>query len=380
MAFAYYVRPQGMDLMSIEQHWSRSDTVDVAYYRWSKDNGRTWTDAERRITGERQPAGMLRRHPRGGYIDPRSGQFLELWNEGILPSDDPLDGMRQWNIYYTLSSDRRKARSAVHQIIHEGQEFNARHPLPGVYTGKNAVMIGDNACRPITYKDGSILLPVQISPLGPDGRLSNPGGGYTYTDVAVLHGRWQGDHLVWQMSEVVKGDPARSTRGMDEGTIEMLADGRLLLVMRGSNDKKYHLPSYRWVSYSCDGGWKWSQPEPWTYSDGTAFYSPSACSQLLRHSSGRLFWLGNITKTNPRGNRPRYPFYVGEVDLQSGRLRRESLLVVDDRQPEEDELLTLSNFFAREDHERREILVHMTRLFAFTDGWVGDAYLYRIAI
>ncbi len=241
-------------------------------------------------------------------------------------------------------------------------------------------MIGDNACRPMTYKDGSILLPVQVSPLGPDGRLANPGGGYTYLDVAVLHGRWQGDRLVWRMSEVIKGDPSRSTRGMDEGTMETLGDGRLIMVMRGSNDKKYDLPSYRWVSYSSDGGWKWTQPVPWTYSDGEAFYSPSACSQLLRHSSGKLYWLGNISKTNPRGNRPRYPFYAGEVDLQSGLLKRETLVVVDDRRPEDDELLTLSNFFAREDRETRQILVHMTRLFAFKDGWVGDAQLYRITV
>jgi len=42
--------------------------------------------------------------------------------------------------------------------------------------------------------------------------------------------------------------------------------------------------------------------------------------------------------------------------------------------------LTLSNFFAREDCETRQILVHMTRLFAFKDGWVGDAQLYRITV
>ena len=379
MAFAYYTREKGSELMSIEQRWSRSDTIDAAYYRQSKDNGRTWTTPEKRVTGERRPGGMWRLHPRGGHIDRSTGRFLEIWNEGILPSDDPLEGMRQWNVYYTISPDGGKTKSAVQQIIHEGKEFKAQHPLPGVHTGKNCVMIGDNASPPINYEN-SILLPVQISPLGPDGRLSNPGGGYTYLDVAVLHGTWQKNRLVWRMSEMVKGDPTRSTRGMDEATIELLADGRLIMVMRGSNDKKYDLPSYRWVSFSSDGGWKWSEPEPWAYSDGEMFYSPSACSQLLRHSSGRLFWLGNINKTNPRGNRPRYPFYAGEVDPQSGRLKRNSLKVVDDRQPEDDELLTLSNFFAREDRETRQILVHMTRMFAFKDGWVGDAQLYRITV
>ena len=182
MAFAYDTQAKGGSLVSIEQRWSRSDTIDAAYYRWSRDNGRTWTDPVRRSTGEKHPGGMLRRHPRGGYVDAGTGRFLEIWIEGILPSDDPLEGMRQWNIYYALSKDGGRTRGKVHQVIHEGREFNAQHPLPGVFTGKNAVMIGDNPSRPINLRDGSILLPVQISPLGADGQLANPGGGYTYTD------------------------------------------------------------------------------------------------------------------------------------------------------------------------------------------------------
>jgi hypothetical protein len=182
------------------------------------------------------------------------------------------------------------------------------------------------------------------------------------------------------MSSLVEADPARSTRGMIEPTVAELEGRRVLMVMRGSNDKKPHLPGYRWVSYSGDGGWKWSPPKPWTYTDGEPFYSPSACSQLLRHSSGRLFWLGNITSANPRGTRPRYPFCVGEVDLRTGLLARDSVRVVDDRGPGEDELLTLSNFSAREDRASRNIVLHMTRLFAFPDGWVGDAYAYHIEV
>jgi hypothetical protein len=98
----------------------------------------------------------------------------------------------------------------------------------------------------------------------------------------------------------------------------------------------------------------------------------------LRHSNGKLYWLGNISPTNPRGNRPRYPFYVGEVNQNSGLLIRDSLILVDDRQPGEDEILTLSNFYSREDRQTRQIALHMTRTFAFRDGWVGDALLYRI--
>src|SRR4029434_1280117 len=126
----------------------------------------------------------------------------------------------------------------------------------------------------------------EISPLGADGKLYNPAGGYTYTDAAVGGGRRRGARLAWGISDVVTRGPARSTRGMVEPTIEFLADGRLLMVLRGSNDRRPELPSYRWISMSQDGGNRWTIPQPWTYQDGQKFFSPSACSQLLRHSSG----------------------------------------------------------------------------------------------
>jgi hypothetical protein len=236
-------------------------------------------------------------------------------------------------------------------------------------------MLGDVASAPYAAKDGSILVPTIVSLLE-----GNPGGGYTYTDALVVHGSWKGKRLVWRAGERVKADPLRSTRGMDEPTIESLADNRLIMVMRGSNDKKPELPGYRWASYSSDGGWHWTAPEPWTYHDGSPFYSPSAASQLLRHSSGRLFWMGHISDGNPRGNRPRYPFYVVEVDQSSGRPIRDRRLRVDDREPDEDPILMLTGNYAREDRSTGEIALHMSRIVAPASGFRGDAFLYRIAI
>ena len=43
LAATYYTRPTGTELISIHQLMSRSDTVDVAFTRYSGDNGRTWT-------------------------------------------------------------------------------------------------------------------------------------------------------------------------------------------------------------------------------------------------------------------------------------------------------------------------------------------------
>ena len=175
---------------------------------------------------------MLRRHPRCGFVD-RQGHYIEFWMEGILPTDNPLEGLRAWNIFYRVSSDGGRTFGSPAQVIHAGAEFNPAHPLPGVWTGKNCVMLGDMTCVPVSAP-GGILVPVEITPLAPDGQLYNPAGAYTYTDAAVLLGKWRGTQLEWRISEPISGDPVRSTRGMDEPTIEYLEKGRLLMVLTRS--------------------------------------------------------------------------------------------------------------------------------------------------
>ncbi len=379
MAYAFYTRKTGGAMMSIEQRWSRSDTIDVAYLRRSADYGKTWSAPEVRKTGAKVAGGMLRTHTRAGWVDPGTGRYIEFYNEGVLPTDDPLEGMRQWKLMYRVSPDGVKF-GPPEQVVQDGREFSAVHPLPDVHIGRNCAMLGDQSSVPLSGRDGSILIPVELSIAAPDGRLYNPGGGYTYTDSAVVHGRWRGGRLSWRMSQVVKGDPALSTRGMVEPTLAHLDDGRLLMVMRGSNDKKPDAPARKWVSFSSDGGFRWSEAVPWTYSTGEAFFSPSSCSQLLKHSNGRLFWLGNVNPANPRGNRPRFPLVIVEVDRRTGLLLKDTFRVVDDRREGESEILSLSNFYAREDRQTGEIAVHMTRLFAHDDGWEGDAMLYRIPV
>jgi hypothetical protein len=378
-AYAYYTQPHGGEMVSIEERWTRSDTVDIAYIRRSHDHGRTWTKPVEMRTLERLAEGTLRRAPRASFVDSR-GRYIEFWIEGILPNDDPLEGLRQWNIYYRVSRDGGRSFGPRCQVIHEGSGFDPGHPLPGVWTGKNCVMLGDVSCAPVSTAEHGILLPVQITPLGPDGNLYNPGGGYTYTDAAVLRGQWRGNQLYWKMSDLIKGDPSRSTRGMDEGTLGVLDNGRLLMVLRGSNAGHPEIPSYRWYSFGSRAGLQWTTPQPWTYTDGQPFFSPSSCSQLIRHSSGRLFWLGNITPENPRGNRPRYPFVIGEVDKDSGLLLRDTVRTIDTLQPGEDPILSLSTFFAREDRRTGDIAVHMTRLFAGAGPWAGDAFLYYVRV
>jgi hypothetical protein len=194
--------------------------------------------------------------------------------------------------------------------------------------------------------------------------LWNPTGGLTYTDALVLIGTWTNEHRIsWRASQRVAGDPKRSTRGMIEPTLADFQDGRILMVMRGSNDGKarpnFQFPSHKWFAVSRDDGETWSAPEPWTYDDGQPFFSPSAMSTLLKHSSGRFFWIGNLSPENCKGNLPRWPLVIGEVSSKSLKLIRGSVLVVDTEQPNDKTQgrLDLSHFTALEDRETKDIVL-----------------------
>ncbi len=387
LAASYHTTTDSQKLISIHQLMSRSDTFDTSFVRFSEDNGRTWGEAVEHSTRFEHPDGFGKRFRPGGFVDPVTRHYLSFWTEGVMPTDSPLDGMKHYKVHYGVSHDGGRTDVINEQVICEGEGYDAIHPLPGVTIGKNSLMQGDFGQRPLTRKDGVILLPVQVTPVGPDGEYYNPGGGHTYHVCQVLLGRWQEDgRLAWTPSERVEADPARSTRGLIEPTLAELADGTILMVMRGSNDRKPEMPGHRWFALSRDGGLSWTEPKPWTYEDGTAFHSPSSCSELLRHSDGRLFWMGNICEENPKGNAPRYPIILGEVDNQTGLLKRDTVTAIDDRAPEESPYLTLSNFYLREDLETGELVLHLARLFAqdFRENgkhdWTADAMLYRIAV
>lgn len=386
-ANAFYTQPTGPEKKRVRGIETRSDTLDCADESYSADNGATWTPPQPRTLFQRTSAGVKRWYVQPAFADGVAGLSLEMVLEGTLPTDDPLEGMKHWYLSYRTSRDGGRTYLANEQVIQEG--FDADHPFDGVWIGKNSAMIGDLSCRPIRTCAGEILVPICVSPVGPDGQYHNPGGGYTYHDAAALIGVWRPDgHIAWRVSEYVRHDPGQSTRGCDEPTLAELPDGRILMVIRGSNDAKPHLPGYRWFTVSTDGGRRFGPVRPWTYTGGTPFHSPASCSQLLPHSSGRIYWLGNIVSVNPRGNGPRYPLVMAEVDLDSGLLIRDSRLVVDDRQPGESDRMTLSNFMAHEDRVTRDIVLHMTR--GFTHGtagggggridFTGDAFEYRIKV
>ncbi|MNL51265.1 hypothetical protein D3C87_1743500 [compost metagenome] len=119
------------------------------------------------------------------------------------------------------------------------------------------------------------------------------------------------------------------------------------------------------MSVSKDEGKRWSKPEPLSFEDGKELYSPSSMSTLFKHSSGRCFWIGNMTKENNEGNLPRWPLVCIEMNTKNLKLKESTLVVLDTRQ-EEDKLkgrLDISHFSVIEDRKTKEIIITYPRSY-----------------
>lgn len=336
----------------------------------SDDNGKSWVQKPMKPDFSSGLPFGYRRGVVTSVFDNKTDKLIAIVNAMDVPDLDPdifepPIAQETYYLRYRVSEGGKDKWLFDEPIIHEG-DFTPKNPLPGIFIGSNSIYVGDVGSIPIVTKEGKILVPVQTTPLGPDGKLWNPAGGHTYTDVVVLIGQWINESKIrWEMSERIKGDPSKSTRGMIEPTLLEMENGKLLMVMRGSNDKDHHLPSYKWCSVSTNGGKTWSDPEPFTFEDDTPFFSPSSMSTLFKHSSGRCYWIGNMTDENCQGNLPRWPLVMAEVNTESFKLIKESLLTVDSYQEEDKSRgrLDISHFSLIEDRATNEIILSYPRSY-----------------
>lgn len=377
---AYYTRPSGFDKIRSQVQMIRSDIADPEAFSFSTDNGRTWSQPHVRPI-EQPENGTLRVWDSPGFIDPINGLLLNIVMEGVLANDAPIDGMTSYYLKYRVSNDGGHTILHEEPIIQRGGKHSTENPFEGVWAGRNALMSSVDGSLQRT-PHGHLILATMITPLGPDGTYFNPCNATSYSEVAIIFGCWQADgRIEWELGPRLANPPERSTRGAIEPTMALLNDGRIFMVLRGSNETNLELPGHKWFTVSADGGRSWSDIQPWRYSNGEAFFSPSSCSQLLRHSSGKLFWFGNICPENPQGNEPRHPLVAGEVDETSLTLKEDTLFEVQGFDPDGPGYQQYSNFSVHEDRENGDLLMYLTSLFIDDAGAEsGDAYLYRLEL
>ncbi len=204
--------------------------------------------------------------------------------------------------------------------------------------------------------------------------------------VSCFLGKWNEgkEDYDWTHSKPVFVARRISTRGLSEPVIAELKDGTLLLEMRGSNagldPLKY--PGRQWMSLSKDGGKNWSAVTDLRYDTGEQFYAPSTLAKFIRsRKTGALYWIGNISRGPAKGNLPRYPLYIAEMDEKIPALKKSTLTVIDDRSPEDTEAVQFSNFSLIENRETLDLEIYLSRFGEKKDHvFSANAYKYTLIL
>ena len=281
---------------------------------------------------------------------------------------DTLPGFMDWKMWYQVSNDGGKTMSDLKPIIQQGEEYNLLHPIRPVQIGKNSFC--PSTAPPMVASNGEIMVPFYFPPLDKDGKYYNPVGAYTFSDGGVMIARWNedGSDVTWDLGQTVRLEADQSTRGVGEpALIELNKRGKFLMVIRASNHKREStVPGYKYLCISNDYCRTWLKPRPMTYSDGQNFFSAAACSELIRSvKNGKLYWIGNIAPGPAKGNIPRYPLVIGEIDEGNSGLIRQSVVTLDDRNPKIDSpAVQFSNFTTIQNPKTGQIVVKLARIDA----------------
>lgn len=373
-----YAARDGLRLIQVYSLLVSSDTFGQCFLRMSEDNGRNWFSPVPVFTPEVTSNGTLRLGESCLFRDDQRDAVMLFHNLHLYPQGDFSGDVWATNRLAMRALSSEGGLGSLQPIVQKG--YDEARWAEGVIFGRNC--LANSFCAPILLKGGKVLFPVMRAPLKSDLAKAHS----IQWEAGCLLGEWHGDQLEWTLSAMAGIDMGRSCRGLCEPTVAELADGSILMVCRGSNSSTNPVPGRKWRVLSRDGGRTWSEPEPFAFDDGEPFFSPSAGSRLIRNArNGRLYWIGNISAENPDGNRPRYPLHIAEVDEVRGALRRASVQVIDDRQPDDASRVMLSNFRVYEDRETGDFVLHMARIHARSkpDGSpdiTSPSYEYRITL
>ncbi len=293
--------------------------------------------------------------------------------------------------FYQLSTDNGKTWDRGRLFKYEnGPDFDLEDWGNPEYFRTNEMYIGET----LIHSNGSVVLCTTVPVEYRDEEDEKVPVVFpnTYRDgcvagVMCFIGSWdagKADYR-WETSQRIFLPRRISTRGLVELNLSELKNGDILLIMRGSNAglDPSECPGRKWMSVSGEGGMTWSSITDLKYDTGEQFYSPATFAKTLRSSkTGKLYCFLNISEGPAEANGPRHPLLVAEVDEDNPAIKKDSVTVIDARDPEKDsEHLQLTNFGLLEDRETGKVELYMTHLGVRgpePDIWKANTYRYMI--
>lgn len=381
MSSMVYVGPdrQRREWKAIE---SKDDVADEQAARWSMDNGKTWSEWI-----PQQPSSLVdyggTKVWEGGWadtFDPASQRLVQAWLRQIQ-----IGPVFHCFTYVRTSTDFGRSWSTPEPLRYEeGPLFATAQPTNHAFLNRNEGYPGNNFAR---LSDGTLV--IALAHANAPGDAQNNERPWRLGSV-LFRGRWDASAAAyrWEPGARLEISLDQSARGLMEPEVAALADGRVLVVWRGSDTgwdgTQAKEPGRKWFSLSTDGGRTLTPPRPWHYADGTPFYSASSIHRMHRHSvTGKLYWFGNLSQEPPRGNHPRYPLVIAEVDDATGLLKRDTVTTIADRNVHHSPTVQFSNFSLLEDRDTHAYELHLTTYGQENDSaeWAtADAYRYRVTL
>jgi len=352
----------------------KSDEPMEPQIRYSKDNGKTWSDFvtdSQIMTFEEKYDIYSGEGGKDGFYDSISGLHVRVWLRQTIIKGPPVRGYNQ--SFWSVSEDNCRTWSKGKMFKYEqGAELDPDNPLDPNYLENNQMYPGNNyICHSngtLIHGGTSINIP-KDAPFAQWGRAVGSACFIARWDPKQRQYNWRRGNVVWI--------PRTDAICLQEAEVAELADGRVLVVWRAPAFPG--MPTRKWYSVSTDGGLTLSEVKELKYDDTIHFYSPESFHRMIRHSvTGKLYWLGNITP-QPSGRYPRYPLVIAEVDEKIPALKRQTATIIDDRQPQDTEQLQVSNFSLLENRETHDLELYLTRIGETSNFWEADCYKYILS-
>ncbi|HUZ61098.1 MAG TPA: sialidase family protein [Hanamia sp.] len=387
---------QGMRREETLSFMQSSDWHIMNLSRGSEDNGHIWSawvpvPTQTQTSGQYIQSGGASQRGDGQY-DPVSGRLVKPVFQRIFQGS-PEEALKTawkgkrlfWDHgFYQLSKDNGKTWGEAFQLKYEeSPDFDPSDWGKHEWLERNEMYIGNS----IVLKNGSVIISATVPiPYKNEEDEKYPSifpNNYREGCVAgaiCFIGKWDDEiqNYRWEKSNSIFVPRQVSSRGLVELDVSELKNGNLLLIMRGSNTLK--TPGRKWFSVSKDGGHTWNDITDIHYDTGEQLYSPASIDKTFRSSkTGKLYWIGNISSEPPNGDYPRYPLYIVEVDEDHPSFVKDSLTVIDNRDPKQDtKNVQLSNFALLEDRDTLNVEIYMTRLGENVDTYSANAYKYTL--
>lgn len=369
--------------IEFRQNIQVSDTYFNAQVRTSDNNGRSWSPPES-ISYDFVYRGGVKTYegPDNAMpvYDPRAQVLIQPWDREIFGN-----GGKFYNFtYYRLSTDFGVTWTSPKQLKYEvGPDFDPDDPLNSSFLNTNNAYLGENA---IVTSNGQVVIGAGATKTPSDGPAP---GGQLFGAINFI-GTWNGKigaeaDYTWQASNRTDISSSVSSRGLMETAVAQLKDGSILDVWRGSNANLPNADGHKWFSVGALGDATHSPTlgavQELKYDDGTSFYSPSSIDRLFRSQlNGKLYWIGNITPTNPNGNLPRYPLVIAEIDETKIALIKSTVTLIADRESDQLSSVQYSNFSLLENAETHQIELFLSTYGAGQKIFEADAYHFTLTL